>query len=347
MYGILDQIAALRWVRDNIEYFGGDPENVTIFGESAGSHAVSIMMASPRAKGLFQKAIGESGAFWASEHGAVRRIVAAEVMGRALQEKLKAHSLSDMRKMSAAELQTATPWSLDTDPGVTSFGPIVDGFVLLDDPAQIFMHGNQNDVPLIAGWNAQENGPFRGRALPHATPASFIAAAKEKYGAAFMDEFTRFYPSSTEEEVTKSSWRLSGDEVIAFPTWWWVDLQARTGRSSVYAYHFTFTSKYTPAPNHASEIAYVFGNFPPKEVTATSEDIGFAKIVRHYWTNFAKTGDPNGADLPRWSPYTSDKRNVLELTDHVLDSADAGTARFLLLRSFWAPRWLGGRQSNE
>jgi carboxylesterase type B len=125
---------------------------------------------------------------------------------------------------------------------------------------RIFPQGKQNDVPLIAGWIAHESGPFRGRALPHKDAATFIAAAQEKYGAAAMSAFASLYPAETDAEATASAFRLSGDEVIAFPTWWWVDLQARTGRAPVYAYHFTMSSPYNPAPDHASEVAYVFGN---------------------------------------------------------------------------------------
>jgi para-nitrobenzyl esterase len=173
--------------------------------------------------------------------------------------------------------------------------PVVDGYVLPDEPMRIFAQGMQNDVPLIAGWNAHESGPFRGRARPNKDAAAFIAAAQEKYRAASMSAFASLYPAATDAEATASAFRLSGEEAIAFPTWWWVGLQARTGRAPVHAYHFTMSSPYNPTPDHTSEIAYVFGNFPAKGgIAAGPDDIAFSQIVRHYWTNFAKTGDPVG-----------------------------------------------------
>ncbi len=139
-------------------------------------------------------------------------------------------------------IEAATPWSLATDPGVTSYGPVVDGYVLPDEPTRIFVQGKQNDVALMVGWNAHEGGPFRSRALPHKGAATFIGAARERYGVAAMSAFVSLYPAATDAEATNSAFRLSGDEVIGFPAWWWVDLQARTGRAPAHGYHFTKSS---------------------------------------------------------------------------------------------------------
>jgi para-nitrobenzyl esterase len=162
---------ALSWVKKNIALFGGDPDNVTIFGESAGAHAVGLLMASPRSKTLFHKAIMESGAFWDSSHGPLDSFAQARQQGLSLTKKLNASSLSQLRALSPQALIAAAPWPQNTDPTLTSFAPSVDGYILPVIPGTAFANSQQMKVPLLAGFNTDEELPFLAQQLPHSTAA--------------------------------------------------------------------------------------------------------------------------------------------------------------------------------
>ena len=334
MYGMQDQIAALRWVKNNIDAFGGDPTNVTVFGESAGAHAVGLLMASPQASGLFQKAIGQSGAFWESENGEMKSRAEAEKAGLALGAKLGAENLAALRAVPAAQLQAATAWTFATDPAVSSFSPIQDGFVLPEYPYQRFAGGRQNDVPLLAGWNTDEGSLFFNRALPHQSAEAFAAAAASRFGSANMPRFRALYPASSPAEAAQAAMSLVGDQVIKLQTWNWVRLQKKTGHSPVYVYHFEQTSPYNPVAAHITDVPYVFGNLPPKKDIAPGlQDLAVSDAMQTYWTQFARTGNPNSAGLPAWPAYEGAGSQTLRIGQVIESGPEEGLERFEFLDS--------------
>jgi len=308
-YGLLDMIAALQWIKKNIAAFGGDPGKVTIFGESAGGIAVSMLCASPLAKGLFEGAISESGGSFGpprptSLPGENMRLLSdAERNGEGFARNVGATSIAELRKIPAEKLLAATrglAW------------PNIDGWVIPTDQYTMYAAKQFNDVPVLIGYNSDEGASF---SPPH-TPQEYIDSVHKRYDS-FAGSLLSAYPSG-ETAVAKTARDLARDTAFGWHTWIWARLQSEAGKSKVFFYYFDQHPDY-PADSpragygspHGSELPYVFGHLNGmRDQQATASDQVISDAMVTYWTNFAKYGDPNGEGEPAW-PAFSDRNAEL------------------------------------
>lgn len=296
-YGILDQIAALEWVKKNIEAFGGDPNNITIAGQSAGAFSVNALVVSPKAKGLFHKAIAQSGGMFTRNNGLVSGLQGAEERGKKLTEDMEL-SLLDLREMPADSLLKIQG----------RFGPVFDGKVL-PGVRQAFEEGKFSDVPLLTGWNADD----RVSGNQASSPAEFISNAKKQYGGR-AGEYLQLFPSGNEVELEETQ-KTIGVLGFGFQNYTWAKMQTEKGQNDAYLYYFTRVPPGEPnyGAFHSAEFSYALHTLRNWNRPFEQADYELEKTMSNYWVNFVKTGNPNGEGLPEWPVFDPENPLVKEL----------------------------------
>lgn len=309
-YGLMDMIAALKWVKSNIGQFGGDPASITLYGQSSGATAISILQTSPLAPGLFHRVIGQSGGYALA--GPLPTRAEAEHAGVAAAEKIKAKSLKELRTFGGDTINAI----------VSNPRPVVDGVVLSQQPSEVYGAGKQLAMPLLIGSNADE-----GTAYPVVlNAATFTDDANKRYGVE-AGRLLSLYPAKTDAEAAASSYALMRDRTFASPMRRWAVQEARI--APVYMYHFSRVHPFvdglgylqqTPATAfgayHGAEMAYAYGTLDVvnrfgKTREWTEDDRKYSDAMTSYWTSFAKKGDPNTAGQPAWPPYKPEEEQVL------------------------------------
>ena len=314
-YGILDMIAGLQWVQKNISVFGGDPGKVTIQGESAGAAAVSILCASPLAKGLFRAAIAESGGTFGpvradASIGESEPLASAEKRAMDWLSSIGIANLAELRKIPAEKLQTMIPrqfaWAR----------PNADGWVIPGDQYKLYESGRYNDVPILTGYNSDEGLLFGN---PKSQEA-YVQSVHDRYHQ-FADRILAAYPGGETPAEKWTARNLTRDSVFGWNAWTWARLQTKTGKSRVFLYYFNEPAE-LPAgaepgafgARHASELPYVFRQLTEHDrPSPTPKDEALSDMMRTYWTNFVKTGDPNQSGLPEWPAYESARPQLLHI----------------------------------
>lgn len=323
-YGLLDQIAALRWIRDNISAFGGDPSNVTIAGQSAGAMSVNCLVASPLAKGLFHKAIAQSGGLLSGRFTST--LNDGEQRGLQFQQRAGAADLEQLRSMDADSLVRVA-----MKMGGLRFGPLLDGAVLPHDLNKAFAQGQFNDVPLLGGWVTGDGALM---ATPTLTSQQFVHSIQGLYGTA-SDAILALLPHASASEVASSQQQLNllSFAIGGMHRW------ATHSKQPVFMYEFSHVPPDKPGfPNygafHTAEVPYALGNLDTWKRNWQPDDRVLEEQMSSYWLQFIRTGDPNKQGLPAWPPYTPRDMRIMHLDEH-LESKPGTYASLLQLVDGW------------
>jgi len=300
-YGIQDLIVGLKWVQKNIANFGGDAHNVTAFGHSAGSGAVSILAASPPARGLFQRVIAMSGSSFAplqttSEEDSglsIPSLTLAEENGGAFLARLGVKSIAEARSLSAEAVQAGTGGGL-------AFRPVADGYVLPADPYTLYQRGRFNDTPVLLGDTSDETLVFGGpKSL---TPAEFETQIRRQFGEQ-ADAVLGVYPHAIDAEAVSAARHVRNDTQFDWNMWTWAREQSQLGKGKVFTYYYNNHAPQAEGSGHGSDVPYHFQTLGTRG-TPRKEDLALSDMISSYDINFAKTGDPNGPGLPPWPAFT-------------------------------------------
>ena len=305
--GIMDQVAALKWVKQNIASFGGNPGAVTIAGQSAGSFSINALVASPLAKGLFQRAIAQSGGLL---NGRISKSKSeADADGQKALQKLGVESISELRKKSAEEIQmigSKMPWG--------SFTPVLDNYVLPANLDSLFKAGAHNDVALLTGW-VTGDGSLMGPA--NLSAEKFIAKANQDYGAK-AKAFLEIFPAGSDAEAKQSQGKNELMQFAGISSHKW----SIYNRQPAYMYEFRFVPTDKPGfPNygafHTSEVPFAYHTLAYWKRPWQKRDLDMESLMNAYWVNFIKTGNPNGKGLPEWKAYDKDQGNIMVLDEKI------------------------------